>query len=135
MSERAAAALPCEHETCVPLCSVEDLKARRIVGVEVEGRDLVVLDTPNGIRVLRGLCPHQGARLGGGVLCGHMAAGEIAEYRYERSGEIVRCPWHGWEFDSETGQSLHDPDHTRVATYESHVCEGHVCLKKTVRDA
>ncbi|MFZ0849521.1 MAG: Rieske 2Fe-2S domain-containing protein, partial [Hyphomicrobiaceae bacterium] len=22
-----------------------------------------------------------------------------------REGEMVRCPWHGWEFDIRTGQS------------------------------
>jgi 3-phenylpropionate/trans-cinnamate dioxygenase ferredoxin subunit len=24
-------------------------------------------------------------------------------------GEIIRCPWHGWEFDIRTGQSYCDP--------------------------
>jgi nitrite reductase/ring-hydroxylating ferredoxin subunit len=123
--------MPCEHYGCEPLCSLKELEAKRIVAARTKGRELVVVLTPRGARVLRGLCPHQGAALSGGVLCGHMAAGEIAEYRLERVDEIVRCPWHGWEFDSETGRSLHDPEHTRVASYRSHICEGHVCLTKS----
>lgn len=128
MSEAAAATASGRHDDCVPLCSLEDLERERIIGVQANGRELVVVQTRRGIRVLRGLCPHQGAALGGGVLCGYMAAGGIAEYRYERHGEIVRCPWHGWEFDSESGRSLHDPAHTRIATYTSHICDGQVCL-------
>ena len=26
-----------------------------------------------------------------------------------RKGEIIRCPWHSWEFDIRTGQSWCDP--------------------------
>jgi 3-phenylpropionate/trans-cinnamate dioxygenase ferredoxin subunit len=39
------------------------------------------------------------------------------EYTYTRRGEILRCPWHGWEFDVKTGQSWFDPVQTRVRAY------------------
>ena len=35
-----------------------------------------------------GICPHAGGPLG---------EGEVA-------GQIVTCPWHGWQFDSNTGK-------------------------------
>ena len=38
-------------------------------------------------------------------------------YEYSRPGEILRCPWHGWEFDVKTGQSWYDPAKTRVRQY------------------
>jgi 3-phenylpropionate/trans-cinnamate dioxygenase ferredoxin subunit len=117
-----------DASTCSRLCRLTDLEKSGIAGAETGGRALVVVRTPQGVRVLRGLCPHQGALLSGGVLCGHSSAGQIGEYRYERQGEIVRCPWHGWEFDCETGSSLHDPNGTRIAFYESHICDGYVCL-------
>ena len=43
------------------------------------------------------------------------------EYRYERRGEILRCPWHGWEYDVTTGQSWVDPASVRTRRYEVEV--------------
>ena len=37
-------------------------------------------------------------------------------YRH-RPGEIIRCPWHGWEFDIRTGQSWCDPTRARASLY------------------
>jgi 3-phenylpropionate/trans-cinnamate dioxygenase ferredoxin subunit len=40
------------------------------------------------------------------------------EYRYVREGEILRCPWHGWEFDVTNGRSIYNPHKVRVRAYE-----------------
>ena len=34
---------------------------------------------------------------------------DVQERRWGREGEILACPWHGWEFDLLTGESLSDP--------------------------
>ena len=39
------------------------------------------------------------------------------EYELGRPGEILRCPWHAWEFDIRTGRSWFDPERTRVKAY------------------
>jgi hypothetical protein len=33
-------------------------------------------------------------------------------------GEILRCLWHGWEFDLTSGRSIFNPHRMRVRTYE-----------------
>jgi len=40
------------------------------------------------------------------------------EYRWGREGEVLRCPWHGWEFDITSGRSIFNPHRVRVRTYE-----------------
>lgn len=35
---------------------------------------------------------------------------------HEREGEILKCPWHSYEFDLRTGRALFDP-RLRVKTY------------------
>jgi 3-phenylpropionate/trans-cinnamate dioxygenase ferredoxin subunit len=37
---------------------------------------------------------------------------------------LLRCPWHGWEFDVRTGQSWFDPAHMRVRRYPVTVAQG-----------
>ncbi|MCB1122363.1 MAG: Rieske (2Fe-2S) protein, partial [Verrucomicrobiae bacterium] len=76
---------------------------------------------------VRDVCPHAGARLSAGRLTG-LACVERPDSvgSYERAGEIISCPWHGWEFDLTTGQSLVSPDRLRVATYPVKVVEGRV---------
>jgi nitrite reductase/ring-hydroxylating ferredoxin subunit len=34
----------------------------------------------------------------------------VYEYKYGRESEILRCPWHGWEFDLLNGEHLVDPE-------------------------
>ena len=41
-----------------------------------------------------------------------------------RVGEMLRCPWHGWEFDVRTGQSWFDPVQVRVRRYNVTVTPG-----------
>jgi 3-phenylpropionate/trans-cinnamate dioxygenase ferredoxin subunit len=92
---------------------------RRIV--EVEGRSIGVFNVGGRYYALRNTCPHAGAPLCEGTLSGLVTSGAPGEYGYEREGEILRCPWHGWEFDVTTGRSWFDPARTRVRAYETTV--------------
>ncbi len=46
-----------------------------------------------------------------------------------REEELLRCPWHGWEFDIRTGQSWCDPDSVRARTYSVTVEPGEALAK------
>ena len=95
---------------------------RRIV--TLEGRSIGVFNIGGEFFALRNVCPHQGGPLCQGVLSGFVVPGTPGEYRYLRRGEILRCPWHGWEFDIRTGQSYLDPARTRVHTYPVELVAG-----------
>jgi 3-phenylpropionate/trans-cinnamate dioxygenase ferredoxin subunit len=49
---------------------------------------------------------------------GTAAPSRPGEYRWVRDGEILRCPWHGWEFDLTTGRSVFNPHRLRVRRYD-----------------
>ncbi|TBL76058.1 Rieske (2Fe-2S) protein [Paenibacillus thalictri] len=57
----------------------------------------------------RNACPHFGAPVCKGVITGTRLPSGVYEYKLGRDNEIVRCPWHGWEFDLLTGEHLVDP--------------------------
>jgi len=85
--------------------------------VEVEGRALVVLRRGEEFVALRDLCPHQGAPLSAGELGGTPLPCRPGEpIQYGRMGEVLTCPWHGWEFDVGTGRALAHPQ-ARVRVY------------------
>ena len=88
---------------------------RRIV--LVEGRSIGVFNVRGTFYAIRNLCPHQQAPLCEGRLLGTTLPSRPGEYVYGREGEILRCPWHGWEFDVTTGRSLYDPGRCRVRAY------------------
>jgi nitrite reductase (NADH) small subunit len=56
--------------------------------VIVNGEPFAICNVADRIHALRGICPHQGGRLGQGALHDNMLV----------------CPWHAWEFDCLTGQ-------------------------------
>jgi len=92
--------------------------------VTLEGRSIGVFNVGREFFALRNVCPHQGGPLCQGVLSGFVVPGPPGEYRYLRRGEILRCPWHGWEFDIRTGQSYFDPARTRVYAYPVELVAG-----------
>lgn len=92
--------------------------------VEIGGRSIGVFNVDGAFFALRNSCPHQGGPLCQGNITGFLMADEPGEFSYTRRGEIVRCPWHGWEFDIKTGQSWFDPAKTRVRAYDVSVAAG-----------
>jgi nitrite reductase/ring-hydroxylating ferredoxin subunit len=85
--------------------------------VRVKGRDIALFHTQAGYFAILNRCPHAGAELCHGYLVGLVEPGRVGEFRVSRRGEMLRCPWHGWEFDLRSGQSWCDPTHVFVKTY------------------
>ncbi len=91
--------------------------------VTIEGREIGVFNVHGEFYALRNRCPHQGGALCKGRVSGFVTARVPGEYEYTRKGEILRCPWHGWEYDIKTGQSWVDPSSVRVRSYEVEVAQ------------
>jgi nitrite reductase/ring-hydroxylating ferredoxin subunit len=90
-----------------PVCKADE------VGVGVftraaAGRSTVLLSRlPSGeIKAFAARCPHQGADLAFGCVSGMTSADTPDEICYHGEGEVVRCPWHGFEFSMKTGEAL-----------------------------
>jgi nitrite reductase/ring-hydroxylating ferredoxin subunit len=86
--------------------------------VEVEGRSIGVFNVDGQLFALRDRCPHQGGPLCSGRVSGSVTSSRPGEYLWDGSSPVLRCPWHGWEFDMRTGQSWFDPARTRVKSYQ-----------------
>lgn len=92
--------------------------------VEAGGRRIVVFNLGGEFFALADRCPHQGGPLSEGPVMGLVESSRPGEYRYDRRGEILRCPWHAWEFDIRTGRSRCDPRRTKLRTFPVEVERG-----------
>ncbi|MBB3149609.1 3-phenylpropionate/trans-cinnamate dioxygenase ferredoxin subunit [Phyllobacterium trifolii] len=99
------------------VASVDDIGIGERKLVDVRGRPVVVFNINGEFFALLDRCPHQGGSLCAGKMTGLVEAGAVGEFKYSRHGEIVRCPWHGWEFDVRTGKSYCNPERLRVRQF------------------
>ncbi len=95
--------------------------------VRVEGREVGIFNLDGQFYALKNACPHQGARVCLGKVMGTALPSDVYEFRYGLEGRILRCPWHEWEYDITTGQSVFDPN-VRVVTYPVEVEDGAVAV-------
>lgn len=80
----------------------------------LQGRSVGIFNVGGRFYALLNRCPHMGADLCRGSILGRLDADGPGEFRYDDSKLLLRCPWHGWEYDLETGQSYFD---SRVRPY------------------
>lgn len=106
--------------------SLEELEREGRLIARVGGREIGVVLHPDGPRAIRNRCPHRGGPLCFGTVRERLTG---TPGRYELAGRMVlRCPWHGWEFDLETGRCP-DESAMRARTYPVRVDDGRVLVQ------
>ncbi|GAB4444215.1 MAG: Rieske (2Fe-2S) protein [Anaerolineae bacterium] len=76
--------------------------------VEVDGKRIGVFNVAESYYALLNYCPHMGGNLCEGPVTGTAVSSEPGRFEYGLDGELVRCSWHGWEFEIKTGRCLAD---------------------------
>lgn len=72
------------------IVSVEELQKKGKHSAWVGKQEVLLLMTPEGVRVYSGMCPHQGGPLVEGVF----------------TGSKLTCPWHGCTFELNGGDCI-----------------------------
>jgi nitrite reductase/ring-hydroxylating ferredoxin subunit len=70
-----------------------DVPPGTIRELQVEGKAVALANVAGQFHAIDGICLHRGGPLGDGVL----------------EGNVVTCPWHGWEYDVTTGKVAQNP--------------------------
>jgi len=60
---------------------------------EINGQPIALFNVDGTYYAIDNTCAHRGGPLGEGEL----------------AGDVVTCPWHGWEYSVKTGQSVNNP--------------------------
>ena len=85
--------------TFVPCCAVGEIAPGTGKTVTAGGKELAVFNVEGTFHVIDNECPHRGGPLGEGEL----------------EGCLLTCPWHAWQFDVRTGESV--TDDSKVVVY------------------
>ena len=93
----------------VDVCALEDVPAGGSRPARVKGRDLALFRVEEKVFAIENSCPHQGAALTGGSVC----------------GRVVSCPAHGLRLDVSTGAMLAAPE-LRVECFPVRLSDGRV---------
>jgi nitrite reductase/ring-hydroxylating ferredoxin subunit len=111
------------------VCSLDELPPGGMKLVDVGKFGVGVYNVRGELYAIINYCAHEGAPLCLGLIGGtnESAPESLDGIRRVRDGQIVRCPWHNWEFDVTTGRNVADP-RRRVRTYRVDVTDGEVYL-------
>ncbi|MET0515867.1 MAG: non-heme iron oxygenase ferredoxin subunit [Nitrospiraceae bacterium] len=85
----------------VRVAGTADVKPGGGMVAEINGKTLAVFNVDGAYHVIDNTCVHRGGPLGEGDV----------------EGDVVSCPWHGWQYNIKTGACVNNPA-AKVATYE-----------------
>lgn len=85
----------------VRVASTDDVKPGMGIVVEMNDKALALFSIDGTIYAIDNTCVHRGGPLGEGDL----------------EGEVVTCPWHGWQFNVKTGGCVNNPA-AKIDTYQ-----------------
>ncbi|MGM0590049.1 MAG: Rieske (2Fe-2S) protein [Halobacteriota archaeon] len=93
------------------VATADELNDGDRVVVEIEGRDVGVFRVDGEYYAYTNWCLHQAGPICEGSLSGTRGAtfdpeSLELELTWDRDGEILVCPWHGWEYDVVDGRCL-----------------------------
>lgn len=95
--------------------------------VDIEGVEVAVFNLEGEFKAIANYCIHEGGPLCKGRISGDVRPSEDDDWLwvYDEEPSIIRCPWHNWKFDIETGNNISD-ERYQVPTYEVKVREGEI---------
>jgi nitrite reductase (NADH) small subunit len=97
----------------VALCAAADIPPGAMGGFSLGPQvHIVVCNVQGTFHALANVCPHRSAALSQGSL----------------DGGLITCPWHGWQFDAETGRGVTNP-HSSVPNFGLRVEEGRIVVE------
>jgi nitrite reductase (NADH) small subunit len=106
-----------EPEAWVDIGAVDEFVDARPRTIYHQKRAIGIIRYRGRFLAIRGLCPHQLGPLSEGPVRSKLKISERSnELEVDADSPVIACPWHGWEFDVQTGRMIADQSF-RVQTY------------------
>ncbi len=85
----------------IRIAGTADVKPGSGMVAEVNGKAIALFNVDGTYYAIDNTCVHRGGPLGEGDV----------------EGDVVSCPWHGWQFNVKTGACVNNPS-AKVTAYE-----------------
>jgi nitrite reductase (NADH) small subunit len=109
---------------------VEDFEPGTIQIVSLARRSIGIVNSGEKLYAVLNICPHEVAPVCEGRLSGTMMPCLPGEPAYGLHNRILRCPWHGYEFDLEdNGRAAFTTFKARVRLFPVTVEDGQVMVE------
>lgn len=95
----------------IRVAEVSEMKPGECKVVQADGKEIALFNVEGTVCALDNTCLHRGGPLGEGEL----------------DGDVVTCPWHGWQYNVRTGEKCSDRSQ-KVARYETKVEGGQIMV-------
>jgi nitrite reductase/ring-hydroxylating ferredoxin subunit len=96
-----------------PVLNTKELSEGQMMLAHIEGERVAIGKCEQGMAAFSDRCTHKGGPLSDGAL----------------GGCTVQCPWHGSQFDVQTGRVVAGPAEKKIGTYEHEVRGGEVFVR------
>ena len=107
---------------------VGDIADGERIIVEVAGRAIGVFNVDGRYYAFLNRCPHRGGEMCKGDVVGLLESPRPGEFVFDLGKKFLTCPWHGWEFDLETGDSWVSADNMRARPFTIDVESGNIVV-------
>ena len=109
---------------------VDEFPPGRMRLFTLEGRSVGVVNAQGRFYAVLNVCPHELAPVCEGSVSGTLLPSAPGEAEYGLEGVILRCPWHGYEFDlSNGGRAAFTSFRGRLRMYDVVVDDGAVFVE------
>jgi len=117
------------ESTVVSIGRAEEFPMGELRIVAAGGRSIGVVRRADGtVDAVRNWCPHKGTEVCRTKLTGTMLPGPPGSLEWGHEGQIIRCPWHGFEFDIRTGRRPYSDSTMRLRVYPARIEDGRVLV-------
>lgn len=112
------------------VCKADELGPGEFTSAQLGPIPVVVIRASDGnLSALAAKCLHQGGRLDKGRLYQRTVnASEVGSYVDDPTREVIKCPWHGYEYDVRDGRTVFDPSRC-LQTFRVSEQEGEIVVE------
>lgn len=111
------------------VANVEDIPHGKSQLVTVDGKEVALFNDNGVFYAILNVCPHARGPLVAGRIEGFADAPTANTLDYDHNRRVLRCPWHHWEFDLESGKAVCNIRH-RIVKFPVMIEDGKIIIDK-----